>query len=74
MVHFYSRILTLAGLVFFSSASLLGQNLILNPSFENYKACPSNITNFNALVEDVSLPTSSSGDYFNSCGSGDFMR
>jgi outer membrane protein OmpA-like peptidoglycan-associated protein len=72
MVHFYSRILTIVGLLFLSSAPLLGQNLILNSGFENYKACPSNITNFNALVEDVSIPTSSSGDYFNTCGSGDF--
>ncbi|MFD2585981.1 OmpA family protein [Croceitalea marina] len=70
MVHFYSRIVL--GFIFLSSISLSAQNLILNPSFENYKACPSNITNFNVLVEDVSLPTSSSGDYFNECGTGDF--
>ncbi len=72
MVHFYSRFLVLVGFCFICSSSLLGQNLILNPGFEDYKTCPSNITNFNALVEEVSLPTSSSGDYFNECGSGDF--
>lgn len=72
MVHFYSRILSIVGFCFICSASLNGQNLILNPSFENNKACPTNITNFNVLVEDVSLPTSSSGDYFNTCGTGDF--
>ncbi|KPM30620.1 OmpA-like periplasmic protein [Croceitalea dokdonensis DOKDO 023] len=49
-----------------------GQNLILNASFEEYKECPSNISSFDALLDNVSLPTSSSGDYFNTCASGDF--
>ncbi|GMN10828.1 hypothetical protein MTsPCn9_30070 [Croceitalea sp. MTPC9] len=72
MVHFYSRSLFIVGIFFLQSTLFFGQNLILNPGFEDYKICPSNITNFNALVEDVSLPTSSSGDYFNECGTGDF--
>jgi len=72
MVKFYARILTTKALFLLLGTPLLGQNLILNPGFENYKACPTNITNFNALVEDVSLPTSSSGDYFNTCGANDF--
>jgi len=50
----------------------LGQNLILNPSFEAYKECPSSISSFDALLEEVSLPTSSSGDYFNECATSDF--
>lgn len=72
MVHFYSRILTIAILLCIANTPVLGQNLILNPGFESYKTCPQNITNFNVLVEDVSLPTSSSGDYFNTCSTGDF--
>lgn len=72
MVHFYSRFLTLTGFLFLCSSPILGQNLVLNASFEDYKSCPTNITSFNAIVEDVSMPTSSSGDYFNECSSGDF--
>lgn len=49
-----------------------GQNLIVNPSFESYNSCPLNIGSFGNLLQDVSLPTSSSGDYFNTCGSVDF--
>ena len=49
-----------------------GQNLILNGGFEEYKTCPSNFTNVDATLEEVATPTSSSGDYFNSCGSSDF--
>lgn len=51
---------------------LFGQNLILNPGFENYKSCPVNITSFDTVLEDISLASSSSGDYFNQCGSNDF--
>lgn len=72
MVQFYSRFLTVTGFLFLSSTSIVGQNLVRNASFEDNKSCPTSITNFNALVEDVSSPTSSSGDYFNECGSGDF--
>ena len=50
----------------------MGQNLILNPSFEDFSSCPSNFTNVSALLQDVSLPTSSSGDYFNQCSNEDF--
>ncbi|MCL6265108.1 OmpA family protein [Flagellimonas myxillae] len=53
-------------------SAVYGQNLVMNPSFENYKTCPVNITGFDAVLEDVSLPSSSSGDYFNTCGSADF--
>ncbi len=57
---------------FVAGTPLFGQNLILNPSFENYKSCPLNITSFDTLLEEVSLPSSSSGDYFNECSSSDF--
>ena len=52
--------------------STQAQNLILNPGFENFKDCPTNMANFDALLEDVSLPTASSGDYFNQCAPNDF--
>ncbi|MGX1929687.1 OmpA family protein [Flagellimonas sp. 2504JD4-2] len=44
----------------------------MNAGFENYTSCPSNIVGLDVLLEDVSLPTSSSGDYYNQCGSEDF--
>lgn len=50
----------------------MGQNLILNSGFEDFSSCPTNFTNLSALLTDVSLPTSSSGDYFNQCSNEDF--
>ncbi len=72
MVYKATRIFLSLSFCFLLGNSLFAQNLILNPSFENYKNCPQNITNFGSLLEDVSLPSSSSGDYFNACGSNDF--
>lgn len=72
MLYKVTRIFLSLSLYFSLATSLFGQNLILNPGFENYKTCPLNITNFGTLLEDVSLPSSSSGDYFNTCGSTDF--
>ncbi len=72
MTYNRSRISAFFSLSFFVCASLVAQNLVVNPSFEKYKVCPSNMSNLDALLEDVSLPTSSSGDYFNECGTGDF--
>jgi len=70
MERFYTRLISLICLLI--GGSLMGQNLILNPSFEDFSSCPSNFTNLSALLQDVSLPTSSSGDYFNQCGDEDF--
>ncbi len=72
MLYKVTRIFSFFSFCFLVGTPLFGQNLILNPSFENYKSCPLNITSFDALLEDVSLPSSSSGDYFNECGSSDF--
>ncbi len=72
MTHFSSRILCFIVLCIGLSSTLLAQNLVINPGFEDFEDCPSTITNFNTLVKEVSLPTASSGDYFNSCGSKDF--
>ena len=57
--------------VFFCSA-LSAQNLIMNSGFENFNQCPINISSMDVLIDDVSLPTSSSGDYFNQCSNEDF--
>lgn len=67
-----TRFLLVFVFIMFLGNSLLAQNLIANHSFENYKNCPVSISGFEALLEDVSLASSSSGDYFNQCGSLDF--
>lgn len=43
------------------------QNLVENPSFENYEDCPERLGNFDADVIHWSIPTSGSTDYFNGC-------
>ncbi|WP_223032411.1 OmpA family protein [Hanstruepera marina] len=45
----------------------MSQNLVLNPSFEEYKRCPSIIGNFNHNVTDWNTPNFGSTDYFNAC-------
>lgn len=66
------RTLFLFSVSLFVSTTLSSQNLILNPGFENYSSCPYSITSMDVLLEEISLPTSSSGDYFHECGSEDF--
>lgn len=70
MTNFYTRFMLLFCL--FGSFGLSAQNLILNPSFEEKNSCPSSVSNLNILLKDVSIPTGSSGDYFNACNTGDF--
>ena len=48
------------------------QNLIDNPSFESKTNCPQNTSSFEHLVTNVTLPSSSSADYFNSCANKSF--
>jgi OmpA-OmpF porin, OOP family len=43
------------------------QNLIKNPSFEDFKKCPEQLGNFNDDVLFWSAPTVGSTDYFNGC-------
>ncbi|MGW9687101.1 OmpA family protein [Flagellimonas sp. 2504JD1-5] len=66
------RILFLFSFSLLVCTALPAQNLIVNAGFENYNSCPSNIVGLDVLLENVSLPTSSSGDYYNQCGSEDF--
>jgi len=48
------------------------QNLIVDGSFEEYNSCPSKTSSFQHYFEHISAPTTSSGDYFNSCGNSDY--
>ena len=43
------------------------QNLVVNPSFENFINCPVKLGNLELDVEDWSMPTLGSTDYFNGC-------
>lgn len=52
---------------------LFCQNLIKNPSFEEFVHCPKELGNFNNDVPYWSTPTEGSTDYFNSCSTTDTM-
>ena len=54
------------------SSIIQAQNLIVDGSFEDYKTCPSKTTGLQHYFDHISAPTSSSGDYFNTCGYTDF--
>ena len=43
------------------------QNLLKNPSFEQFEQCPQRLGNFHADVVAWSTPTDGSTDYFNAC-------
>jgi len=47
--------------------SVISQNLIKNPSFEDYENCPGQLGNFDEDVQNWSSPTIGSTDYFNGC-------
>ena len=67
-----TKILSLFCFSLFFCSSIFAQNLVMNSGFENYTNCPMHITSMDVLIEDVSLPTSSSGDYFNQCANEEF--
>ncbi len=46
---------------------ILSQNLIKNPSFEDFENCPEQLGNFDEDVQNWSTPTIGSTDYFNGC-------
>ncbi len=54
-------------LCFSCVTALFCQNLIRNPSFEEFSNCPKTLGNFNADVDYWSTPTSGSTDYFHGC-------
>lgn len=45
----------------------MAQNVVKNPSFEEYVNCPKHLGNFDADVIGWSTPTEGSTDYFNGC-------
>jgi len=51
----------------FCSGLIAAQNLVKNPSFEEFVDCPKRLGNFDADVIDWSSPTEGSTDYFNGC-------
>ena len=51
----------------FSSLISKGQNLVLNPSFEDYYACPRAMGLFHENVKHWTIPNNGTTDYFNSC-------
>lgn len=58
------------------SQSLLGQveNMVLNPSFEDYETCPQSYTfmdQSHKLIPHWTYPTFTTPDYFNACSSGE---
>jgi len=48
--------------------SVSGQNLVINPSFEDFNACPQEYCTFQEDVNSWHKPTNGSTDYFNKCG------
>jgi outer membrane protein OmpA-like peptidoglycan-associated protein len=50
-----------------SNFFLRGQNLVLNPSFEDFFDCPRSISLFHRNVKHWTIPTNGTTDYFNSC-------
>lgn len=60
------RYLFIASFIIFYS-SLFSQNLINNPSFEDYRSCPKSLGHFNEYVSAWTTPTNGSADYFNAC-------
>lgn len=51
----------------FIACFCFAQNLVQNPSFEDYADCPVRLGNFDADVNQWSIPTGGSTDYFNAC-------
>ncbi len=45
----------------------MGQNLVKNPSFEEYETCPNALGTFKQDVAHWSTPTQGTTDYFNTC-------
>jgi len=61
--HSYFQLLLALCTPFF----LTSQNLVLNPSFEDYRQCPVTLGNLEKDVVDWNIPTLGSTDYFNGC-------
>ena len=47
--------------------SAISQNIVLNPSFEEYFDCPRGFSYFHRNVKNWSIPNNGTTDYYNSC-------
>ncbi len=62
-----TRYFTWAAFFSFGFQCLIAQNLVRNPSFEDFVQCPDNYGTFQDDVLFWTCPTNGSTDYFNSC-------
>ena len=66
--------IVLIGLGILPSVYSQVENMVLNPSFEEYKTCPQTYTSMNKthiLIPYWTYPTYTTPDYFNRCSKGD---
>lgn len=59
----------ISGIILINLGQLQSQNLVNNPSFEQYISCPRLLGTFDTDVTGWSAPTLGSTDYFNACSS-----
>ncbi|MBP1646210.1 MAG: OmpA family protein [Bacteroidetes bacterium] len=71
MSRLFLTSLSLCFSLLFSSLSYSQENLIFNPSFEEYYTCPQKIEPYGYMSQAVAWwqPTGGSADYYNKCGS-----
>ncbi|MEN1783639.1 MAG: OmpA family protein [Bacteroidota bacterium] len=70
MSNIYIRLFSIFCVISFNG--LFGQNLLVNGGLEAHTQCPQNFISLDAVLDQVSTPTTSSGDYFHSCNTNDF--
>ena len=56
-------------LILFHANCIQSQNLVKNPSFENFEDCPKELGNVTTDVQSWSRATEGTSDYFNECSS-----
>lgn len=66
MFYLLPKQLVLISCIFFTGF-MMSQNVVKNPSFEEFDNCPQRLGNFDADVIHWSTPTDGSTDYFNGC-------
>lgn len=74
MINFISTKILISALVLFLTTILQGQNLVLNPGFEDFVVCPESPTPFDEshkLTLYWAYPTLATPDYFNRCSKGE---
>lgn len=64
---FLGKLILVHFILFGSPCVLFSQNLVTNPSFEDFIQCPIKLGNLELDVENWQTPTLGSTDYFNGC-------